>query len=279
MDVFRTEEGREKILKASRELYSRCPVDSESRFLDTGEYGPTHVLIAGNPAGTPLVLLHGTSNNSSSWFGELPVLAEDFRIYALDIPGQPGLSGSTRPHFADGSMRRWFESSITRLNLEKFHLCGRSMGGWISLDYSFIHPEKILRMVLLAPGGLARFRPSFTLKMIPLVLQGKRGMKKINRMIYGELPLPREYESFSILVFRHFRPVLEKVPVFSDESLKKIPFPLLYIGGEKDPLLNTRKSAERLKRLIPEAEIFILKDTSHAVRNRDSLIRDFLNRS
>jgi pimeloyl-ACP methyl ester carboxylesterase len=276
MNTFRSPAGRDEIRQACRNLYSRCPVPVESHFIDTGKFGRTHVLIAGNPSGPPLILLHGASNNAASWFDTFSIMAGDFRLYALDIPGQPGLSGEIRPHFTDGSMGEWFENSVHRLNLKQFHLCGRSMGGWISLEYGFRHPESILRMILLAPGGLAVFRKTFLFRVLPWIILGEKGLGKINRMIYGEVPVSPEFASFTLLMYRHFRPMFEKVPIFPDELLRNISFPLLYIGGKKDPLLKTCRSATRLRNLTPGAEITILKDTAHAIRGQESSMKKFL---
>ena len=110
-------------------------------MLDTGEFGRTHVLTAGKAGMPDLVLLHGTSANSAAWFGFLPHWNEHFRIYALDIPGEPGLSDERRPHLAGGGLTRWFGRAVAALGLERFHLAGMSLGGWLSLDWGVHQPQ------------------------------------------------------------------------------------------------------------------------------------------
>ena len=276
MNVFKSPQGRDEIRKACRKLYSQCPIPAESCFLDTGEFGKTHTLMAGNPGSPSLLLLHGTSVNAASWFSYFPELAKEFHIFALDIPGQPGLSGENRPRLADGSMNRWLNAVKAALNLEKFFLCGMSMGGWISLDYGIKHPESILGMCLLAPGGLAQFRISFFLKSFIPSLQGNRGILRINRLVHGKVPVLPEFDSFAILISRYFRPLAERVPIFPDKAVRKINFPLLYIGGIEDPLLNTQKSADRLRRLLPDAQIRELKGIAHVILDEVAAIRTFL---
>jgi len=276
MNAFKSSEGRDEIRKACRELYGQCPVPVESCFLDTGEFGKTHTLMAGNPESPPLLLLHGTSVNAASWFSYFPELAKDFHIYALDIPGQPGLSGESRPRLADGSMSRWLDAVKTALTLEKFYLCGMSMGGWISLDYGLKHPESILGMCVLAPGGLAQFRISFFLKSLIPSLQGNSGILKINRLVHGKVPVQAEFDSFAILISGYFRPLAERVPIFPDKAVRGINFPLLYIGGIEDPLLNTQKSADRLRRLLPDAQIRELEGIAHVILDEGPAIRGFL---
>jgi len=276
MNAFKSPEGREVIRSACRDLYNQCPVPSESGYLDTGDFGETHVLTVGDPESPPLLLLHGTSVNTASWFSYLPDLATDFHVHVLDIPGQPGLSGEFRPPLADGSMRRWLESTVRALGLEKFYLCGMSMGGWIALDYGIHMPEKISGMCLLAPGGLAQFRISFFMKMLPLSLKGNRGILEINRLVHGKVPVQPEFDYFSILISSHFRPFAERVPVFPNKAIRRISFPLMYIGGKEDPMLNTGRGASRLRRLLPDVKIRELEDIAHVILDEGPAIRNFL---
>jgi pimeloyl-ACP methyl ester carboxylesterase len=85
-------------------------------LFDTGEIELNHV-VAGDPASTPLLLIPG---QTESWWGyakALPMLAEHFRVYAVDLRGQgrstrtPGrytldLMGNDPVRFIDGVIGR-----------------------------------------------------------------------------------------------------------------------------------------------------------------------------
>ena len=277
--AFKNEQGMRVIHKAVRSLYSQNPAKMESRYLDTGEFGETHVLSAGPDDAPPLVLLHGTSSNSLTWLGYVPLWSKKFRVHAPDIPGQPGLSSRLRPNLADGSYNRWLEKTLGALKCGSVNLAGRSMGGLIALDFAATRPEMVRSLILFSPGGLAPPRFSFFFRILPLVFFGKAGAGRINRIVSGGAKINPQYEAFSLLVSRHFIPVTERIPVFSEERIHGLRIPVFYLAGEKDAMLRTRESAERLKALVPEAEIHVLKNVGHVVTGHEETVMDFLIRN
>ncbi|MEM8592048.1 MAG: alpha/beta fold hydrolase BchO [Pseudomonadota bacterium] len=72
-------------------LKDSWPHAAASRFIPTGGAGRWHVQIMGN--GPDLLLLHGAGGATQSWRGLMPLLADDFRCIAIDLPGQ----GFSRP--------------------------------------------------------------------------------------------------------------------------------------------------------------------------------------
>lgn len=127
---------------------------STSRTLDGGLQ--LHYHEAG--AGTPLVLLHGSGPGVSAWSnfrGNLPVLAEHFRVLALDMPGfgrsaRPPLDRAY-PHLAAQAVVRLLD----HLAIPRAHVLGNSMGGYVALELALAAPERVDRLVLMGPGGLA----------------------------------------------------------------------------------------------------------------------------
>lgn len=277
MSVFKSKAGRDLIHQTARSIYESDPVASDRSILQSEEFGETHLIRTGPKNAPPLILLHGTSSNSASWFGYIPEWSERFRIYALDLPGQPGLSDDRRPLISDGGMRRWLRSCVEQIGLKKFHIVGMSLGGTTALSYASQWPESISSMTLLTSGGLAHPRLSFVFRALPLFFLGDHGARCINRIAHGSAPVDPETEAFAILAARHFRPFAENFPLFTDEELGKIHFPLLYIAGRDDALLNTTKSARRLKEAVPEAEILIIENLGHVVLDQGAVIAEFIS--
>ncbi|WP_280237956.1 alpha/beta fold hydrolase [Nocardia abscessus] len=109
-------------------------------------------------SGAPLVLLHGSGPGVSGWanFGaNLPVLAERFRCLIVD---QPGFGASGRPEVYERNYLRVSAEAVLRLlddlGLERAHLLGNSMGGAVATLLALEHPERVDRLVLMAPGGV-----------------------------------------------------------------------------------------------------------------------------
>lgn len=109
-------------------------------------------------SGEPLVLLHGSGPGVSGWSnfrGNLPVLAERFRTLVPDLPGfglsELGPLNCAYPKVAADAVIRLMDE----LGIDRVHLLGNSMGGWVALELALAHPSRVGRMVLMGPGGLA----------------------------------------------------------------------------------------------------------------------------
>jgi pimeloyl-ACP methyl ester carboxylesterase len=121
------------------------------------DWGRTHVVITGNPAGPPVVLVHGLNNNALIWRPQLEGLT-DFCLYAVDIPGQPGRSEPNAPSLHGDASARWLLQTITALDLPAPALVGLSLGGFIVTRLAAYAPAHVGRLALIAPAGYAPLR-------------------------------------------------------------------------------------------------------------------------
>lgn len=108
--------------------------------------------------GAPLILLHGSGPGVSGWSnfkGNFPVFAKEFRTIIMDMPGfgKTAAVEWTRPYpkVAYEAVRELMDE----LGLEKAHLLGNSMGGAVAFETALNYPERVDRMVLMGPGGIA----------------------------------------------------------------------------------------------------------------------------
>ena len=173
--AFKSKEGKALIRGFCEKTIRNWPVKHERLNVSASGY-KTHIIVSGPADGEAVILLHGTGTNSASWMGDVPGLSEEFRVYAVDIPGEPGLSDEQRLSMAEGDPPGWLEGLFESLGLEKAHLIGMSLGGCFSLMFGAAHPEKVSSMTLLAPPGLAAARLSFHFKALPLMFLGDLGL-------------------------------------------------------------------------------------------------------
>ncbi|RNA63625.1 alpha/beta hydrolase [Chryseobacterium nematophagum] len=94
-----------------------------------------------------LVLLHGFMENLSIWNDLEMHLSQDFSLLKIDLPGH-GLSDILAEVHTMELMAQEVKKVLDTQNLEKIHLLGHSMGGYISLAFAEKYPEKLKSLTL-----------------------------------------------------------------------------------------------------------------------------------
>jgi pimeloyl-ACP methyl ester carboxylesterase len=105
-------------------------------------------------SGEALLLIHGLGYDRYGW-GPLPdLLAEDFKVVLVDNRGVGESDAPEGPY----SVAQLAEDAIAVLDaagIERTHLLGTSLGGYVALELALSHPERLNKLVLVstAPGG------------------------------------------------------------------------------------------------------------------------------
>lgn len=272
--IYKSTAGQEEIMALYNRVLSQWPVPCEHIYIST-RHGRTFVIASGDSSAPPLVLLHGSGSNSATWAGDVINYSRYFRVYGVDIPGEPGKSDPNRFSWDGLAFVEWLDDVLNGLNLENVILGGLSLGGWTALKYTVYKPERVTRAVLICPAGVYPPRSSFMLRAIFLAFLGKWGDNQMKRLIFKNVPLSEEVDQFFTLIGRHFNYRMGSPPLFTDEELRSLAMPVLYLAGENDVLLNTKKTAERLQKLVPNLTVNILEE-GHAVINMAPRVIPFL---
>jgi pimeloyl-ACP methyl ester carboxylesterase len=90
-------------------------------------------------------------------------------------------------------------------------------------------------------------------------------------------PGVKVFASFLSLIHRHFRPRMVKLPVFSDDALRRLSMPVLAIVGARDVLLDSAETKERLERHAPNAQVIYLPEAGHFIPGQVARILAFLS--
>jgi pimeloyl-ACP methyl ester carboxylesterase len=94
--------------------------------------------------GRPLLLIHGLLGGSFCWRFNLPVLAEQYEVYAVDLPGS-GLSHA--PPHTDCSMEAQatrLAQFIRKMELRELTVIGTSWGGAIALLLAALDVDEVV---------------------------------------------------------------------------------------------------------------------------------------
>lgn len=117
--------------------------------------GLTHAEWHGPEGGPVLVCVHGLSTPSFVWGPLLPHLTGlGYRVLTYDLYGRGYSDRPTGRQNADFFLRQLQDLLDAEGVSDPFTLMGYSMGGSISAAFTAAHPERVSRLILLAPAGL-----------------------------------------------------------------------------------------------------------------------------
>jgi pimeloyl-ACP methyl ester carboxylesterase len=107
--------------------------------------------------GPPVLFVHGLGGNWTAWLENLPAIARERRVIAVDLPGfggsAPASDGISVPGYA-----RTLERFCERLGLDELILVGNSLGGWVAADLTLRAPERVRALALVDAAGIVPTR-------------------------------------------------------------------------------------------------------------------------
>lgn len=105
--------------------------------------------------GPAIVLIHGVASSSATWRLVGPHLAQHNTVLAVDLLGH-GESSKPRGDYSLGAQASGIRDVMVTLGIERATFVGHSFGGGIAMQMAYQFPERCLRLVLVASGGLGR---------------------------------------------------------------------------------------------------------------------------
>jgi len=275
--IYRSDEGRTAVLTAYDDALTRWPVPAERLTLPT-RLGETFVLASGAVDAPPLVLLHGSGTNTAMWTGDVGVWAKRFRVYAVDVVGEPGHSAPVRPPLGSAEYAGWLDDVLDGLGADRAAFVGASLGGWFAVDYATRRPERVRHLVLLCPGGIGRQRFGWVVPAVVLRPFGVWGLRRTVALVAGlKGAAVRPFLDYMVVVQRHFRPRTQRLPVFPDSALAALTMPVLVIVGERDAMLDSRGTVRRIGAAVPHAVTVVLPGVAHSIVGQTERIDEFLS--
>ena len=105
-------------------------------------------------SGAPVILLHGVgyTGGGTSWYRSIDELSKHFRVLALDMLGW-GPGERVERHLAFPYLVEHVREFQDVLGLERSHIVGHSLGGWVGQIFAYESPERVDKLVLVATAG------------------------------------------------------------------------------------------------------------------------------
>ncbi len=101
--------------------------------------------------GPPVVLLHGFLSTAAVWDPVVSQLESRFHCVTVDLPGfGRSAKGDAVPRGVWGRAE-WLRGLLDAMGLDAVTLVGASMGGQTALAFASRYPERVVKLVLIAP--------------------------------------------------------------------------------------------------------------------------------
>lgn len=277
---FRSDDARAGYLRLYDAALSASPVQITESDVETS-FGSTHVLHAGDRSNPSLVALHGSSISSTSWVPLLGTLTASHSVTMIDAIDEAGKSIAAKPTKTIADIVAWLDETMRALDIQRSAFVAASRGTWISANYATAFPEKIERLALLCPVGIAGgMSPSFMVRgLAPLVLPLKEAhvWRVLDTMVMPQhrnllrqqpwVPSMRQFICGAMqfkMSFRNAQP--RPWPFRSDCDLDRLTaVPVLAVIGRDESALNGPKAAGMLRESLPDARIEVVDDANHMV--------------
>ncbi|MFL5797705.1 MAG: alpha/beta fold hydrolase [Actinomycetota bacterium] len=255
--------------------------------------------------GSPVVLLHGLGATNASMLPTMWDLARDHRVLAPDLPGFGESDKPLRSYHAT-FFARWLEDFLRKSGVERAHVVGNSMGGRIAIEAGLRFPERVDRLVLLAPAAafikgreyvriVRLLRPE--LALIPLPIRHRAVVRGIRGLFSRPSRLPAAwYDAAADEFLRVFKTPRGRISFFSAarqiyleephgdkgfwDRLPSLSRPALFVWGDRDRLVPSR-FAPHVERALPKATSVVFEDCGHVpqyehAERTNRMIREFL---
>jgi pimeloyl-ACP methyl ester carboxylesterase len=281
---FKTAEGKATYLAAYDAAMKSWPVPYEEMEIPT-RFGMTHVVASGPKDAPPLVLLHGYMATLTMWAPNIADFSKDYRVFAVDVMGQPSKSIPDEPIQNAADYVAWLTATLNGLRLDRISLIGMSYGGWLALNYALTASERVEKLALLSPAGsLLPLVRQFRLRGTPMVLFPTHvTVNSFMRWLGIDNSSACE---LTYLGLKHFRMPPETLRItptaFSDDQLRAMRVPTLLLMGEDEVIYDPAAALERGRRLVPDFRGELVPGSSHDMcfsqhQIVDARLLDFLN--
>ena len=268
---------------------------SGSRFIEAGGVRLHYNDIG---SGIPVVCLHGGGPGASGWSNfsqNVPSLAAKYRLLLVDMPQ---FGASQKVVITEGRLTyvaRVLKDLLDKLEIERPHFIGNSMGAQTAFKFAIDYPERIQRLVAMGNGTITQTvftpRPTEGIKQIHNFYRGVGPTREklralIQTLVYDASFLTEELldQRFAVAGDPETTELWSKNPPPAEDImhlLDKVMCPTLLVWGIEDRFSPIEGALALLKRLR-DARLHVFARCGHwaqveKAREFEALVHQFLN--
>jgi pimeloyl-ACP methyl ester carboxylesterase len=235
-------------------------------------------------SGIPIVFVHEFAGDCRSWESQFRHFGRRYRCIAYNARGFPPSDVPPEPErYSQARARDDIRAVLDGLKIDKAHIVGLSMGGFATLHFGFIYPDRARSLAVggCGYGAAPERRPQFVEESEIIAARfGQLGMARTAESyalgparVQHQNKDPRGWREFADQFAEHseigsaltMRGVQMRRPSLYDLTgeMKKIAAPTLIMTGDEDwPCL---EPGILMKKTIPTAGLVVMPNCGHAI--------------
>lgn len=233
-----------------------------------------------------ILILHGWGSSAKNWSRVKELLENDgHKVFVPDLPGFGENTPPEKPWSVDDYVD-WVKDFCGKNNLSQFFLVGHSFGGGIAVKFTAAFPEKLSKLILIAPAIVRRktFEQNIFLGLAKIghlifSVPGLSHLRPLAREFLYNFTGSRDYYKLEVAKSIAMKETFKRV-VGEDLThyLPKIKIHTLIIWGARDALTPIEE-AYLIKNRLKNSNLEIISDGRHGLNleNPEILAQKILN--
>jgi len=268
-------------------------VEHRIGFAQAGEIR-TRYLEAGAGHKEALIFLHGSGGYFEAYARNIRSHAEHFRTFGIDMIGHGFSDKPDHPyeihHYVDHLI-----AFMDALGLERAHISGESLGGWVAARFAAKHPDRVGKIVLNTAAGV-HYDPVVSDRIRNLSLQAARTpskeniQKRLEWLMLDPKQVTEEMVDMRYAVYQqpHFARAMEHIMclhtreyrlpnLLTESELARMSAPTLVLWTSHDPG-SSIEIGEKLAHMIKNARFVVMENCGHWPQFEDATNFNLIHR-
>jgi pimeloyl-ACP methyl ester carboxylesterase len=238
-------------------------------------------------SGPVVLFIHGILGSQGQWAHLVGTMQDDHRLVVPDLFGH-GESAKPLGDYSLSSHAATMRDLLDHLGIERVTLVGHSLGGGIAMQFFYLFPERVERLVLVSSGGLGReVSPMLRAATLPgaaqvlSVIASAPVLSRVEALGRGASRLgwrpgadvDAMWRGFSSLGDRESRQAFlattRAVVDIGGQSIsahdhlgEALPIPALLVWGTKDRIIPV-EHALNMQRMLPDCRLELFEGAGH----------------
>jgi pimeloyl-ACP methyl ester carboxylesterase len=229
----------------------------------------------GDPAGPPVVLIHGYTDSARDWVPLVPYLSPRWRLILVDLRGH-GRSGKPECCYTRVDFAYDIKLLLDALGVQQADIVGHSLGSIIAQTFAESWPERTRRVILISSSGGPRAgapprKPAYDYAAQIRQLKEPIDPDSSFMIEWWSSPTPvdadfirRQRRDAAAIPLRVWLAVLDQGMAEGDlqRTLPQLKAPTLLMWGSADPIME-EEVRQSLREALPHAQVKVLQGLGH----------------